>query len=726
MRIRSLLTKIHRYTALAISPFFLVLLLSGLVLSFKPILAPQIGGHSEPAQLSALKTLLEAQQTVSEVSAVQFSPDASRVYLTNPQGQMAVFDAHTGANLGEAGMGAETYAWFKSLHKKLLWGWGDVVEWATYLIVAVMLVGFALLMKPKLSSKWLDVHNAVAWLLMPLLLLLPLTAVLMTFKIGAPSFKRVFADGQVYAATEVVAQLAAQPELGKLQSIERIKGRYQLITVQQAQHSQSYVINEAKQWVAVAPLAYWPKMLHEGTWSNSSLGGWVNVALSLLLTLLLFTGVYSWGRRFYHSHRRYEVQTSDILVAYASQTGTAEKLARLTATMLQPHQTCSVLPLSAVRVADLQSYRLVLLIVSTTGNGELPQQAKAFVAQLANISLDTLQYALLALGDHHYSQFCQAGLRVQASLDTAHAQAVMDMHMADGEAHPYWQAWLQQVAAYLHIQLELGNDAAKSPAIQLKLQNRVLLNQDVEGVRAVWQLDFKPTTVIEFRPGDLLLYTPPTATQPRYYSVGSSSWAGNIVQLTVGLEKNPTTSHGFGVASQVLCQQLVIGDSISAHIRPHAAFHPVAEPEQKMILIATGTGIASYPGFVQERRLQGSQGQTWLIFGNRAAELDFYYQELWQAALDDGTLWRVDTAFSDTDGQFIQHVISQQATLLYQWLVHDGAHVYICGRQQTVGDGAKEALLQTYQRVGNTDIASAEAWWDDCVSTGQIHMDIFG
>ena len=467
-------------------------------------------------------------------------------------------------------------------------------------------------------------------------------------------------------------------------------------------------------------------MLHEGTWSNSSLGGWVNVALSLLLTLLLFTGVYSWGRRFYHSHRRYEVQTSDILVAYASQTGTAEKLARLTATMLQPHQTCSVLPLSAVRVADLQSYRLVLLIVSTTGNGELPQQAKAFVAQLANISLDTLQYALLALGDHHYSQFCQAGLRVQASLDTAHEQAVMDMHMADGEAHPYWQAWLQQVAAYLHIQLELGNDAAKSPAIQLKLQNRVLLNQDVEGVRAVWQLDFKPTTVIEFRPGDLLLYTPPTATQPRYYSVGSSSWAGNIVQLTVGLEKNPTTSHGFGVASQVLCQQLVIGDSISAHIRPHAAFHPVAEPEQKMILIATGTGIASYPGFVQERRLQGSQGQTWLIFGNRAAELDFYYQELWQAALDDGTLWRVDTAFSDTDGQFIQHVISQQATLLYQWLVHDGAHVYICGRQQTVGDGAKEALLQTYQRVGNTDIASAEAWWDDCVSTGQIHMDIFG
>ena len=180
------------------------------------------------------------------------------------------------------------------------------------------------------------------------------------------------------------------------------------------------------------------------------------------------------------------------------------------------------------------------------------------------------------------------------------------------------------------------------------------------------------------------------------------------------------------MASQVLCQQLAIGDSISAHIRPHAAFHPVAEPEKKMILIATGTGIASYPGFVQERRLQGSQGQTWLIFGNRAAELDFYYQELWQAALDDGTLWRVDTAFSDTDGQFIQHVISQQATLLYQWLVHDGAHVYICGRQQTVGDGAKEALLQTYQRVGNTDIASAEAWWDDCVSTGQIHMDIFG
>ena len=69
-------------------------------------------------------------------------------------------------------MGAETYAWFKAFHKNLLLDWGDLVEWATYLIVAVMVVGFALLLKPKLSKKLLDVHNAMAWLLLPLIVLL--------------------------------------------------------------------------------------------------------------------------------------------------------------------------------------------------------------------------------------------------------------------------------------------------------------------------------------------------------------------------------------------------------------------------------------------------------------------------------------------------------------------------------------------------------------------------
>ena len=724
MRVRSMLTKIHRYVALALSPIFLILLISGLVLSFKPILAPQLGGHSEPAQLLVVKNLIEAQK--SDVSAVQFSQDASRVYLTDPKGQMTVFDAHTGAALGEAGMGAETYAWFKALHKNLLLDWGDLVEWATYLIVAVMVVGFALLLKPKLSKKLLDVHNAMAWLLLPLIVLLPVTAVLMTFKIGAPSFPAIFEGVQVYPSAEVISQLEAHPELGQLQSIERIKGRYQLITLKQAQHSQSYFIDEAQQWVAVAQPMYWPKMLHEGTWSDSPLGGWVNVLMSVVLMVLMLTGVYSWGRRFYQTHRRHALQDTDVLVAYASQTGTAEKLAQLTAQYLNPHISSSVLPMSALNVADLSQYQAVLLIVSTTGEGDLPQQAKAFVAQLATAQLQSVKYALLALGDSHYPHFCEAGVRVQAALDGAQAQALLDMHKADGNAQTYWQAWLQQVAALFHIQLSVTATIATDEEVALQLHRRTLLSTASAGVKPVWQLDFKPTAAAEFRPGDLLVYTPPQADKPRHYSIGSSCLTGEYLRLTVGLESNPSTDHGFGVSSHVLCTELAIGDSISAKIRRHDAFHPLQQPQQKMILLATGTGIASYPGFVEERRIQQSQGQTWLIFGNRSPELDFYYQALWQAGLDDGTLFRVDTAFSDTDGKYIQHTMLEQAELLYHWVVQEQAHIYICGRQQTAGDGTKAAFLQIYQSIGQTDAASAEQWWEDCLGKGRIHMDIFG
>ena len=68
----------------------------------------------------------------------------------------------------------------------------------------------------------------------------------------------------------------------------------------------------------------------------------------------------------------------------------------------------------------------------------------------------------------------------------------------------------------------------------------------------------------------------------------------------------------------------------------------------------------------------------------------------------------------------------EQAELLYQWVVQEQAHIYICGRQQTAGDGTKAAFLQIYQSIGQTDAASAEQWWEDCLGKGRIHMDIFG
>src|SRR3546814_1074114 len=65
-----------------------------------------------------------------------------------------------------------------------------------------------------------------------------------------------------------------------------------------------------------------------------------------------------------------------------------------------------------------------------------------------------------------------------------------------------------------------------------------------------------------------------------------------------------------------------------------------------IIMIGAGTGVAPYRAFLQEREVRGAAGKSWLFFGERNFRSDFLYQTEWQDWLKDGTLGRMDVAFS--------------------------------------------------------------------------------
>ena len=374
----------------------------------------------------------------------------------------------------------------------------------------------------------------------------------------------------------------------------------------------------------------------------------------------------------------------------------------------------------------ISKFKRILLIVSTTGDGDLPQQAKSFVQKLPSLELGGIEFAVLALGDRHYKNFCQAGIKINEMLLVQNASPLLDIYLVDGDVTLPWQNWMDCLAKKLGIILNSIESSEIDKETQLQLVARKLISNTAGDAKEVWQLDLISTAKEPFRPGDLVVMIPPNSNKPRHYSVGSSSLVGEILRLTVGLEANPTTENGFGIASYFLCKQLNIGENFTARIHKHTEFHPVSDPNKKIILIATGTGIASYPGFIMERQRQNSKLSTWLIFGNRSPLLDFYYKEEWETALNNEILYRVDTAFSEVDGKYIQHIMLDQAELIYDWIVNNQAHVYICGRQNTAGDGAMLALQKIYQKVKNTDSETAQKWLEDCLSKGQIHLDIFG
>ena len=457
-----------------------------------------------------------------------------------------------------------------------------------------------------------------------------------------------------------------------------------------------------------------------------------------------------------------------LLILWASQTGFAAQLAEHSRQSLQEAGIATrVLPIEAATPALLQRHTRVLIIASTTGEGDPPDHALGFAPSLQEVRLPNLSYAVLALGDHRYAQFCAYGRQLDEVLRHAGAQPLFDrveVDAGDPAALRHWQQQLGQLAggvtmadwvAPVYQPWSLTERRHLNPGSPGGAAYHLALTppQDTD---ATWQAGdiveigprHSPASIAEFLTSigasgdeiidvddsrmplrDLLarsLLPEVGASQEcsaqvltdtlkplphREYSIASLPSDGSL-QIVMRRMLLPDGSPG--LASGWLCDVAAIGAQIDARIRSNPNFH-APDLNKPMILIGNGTGIGGLRSHLKARMARGAQ-RNWLLYGERTRAADRLYGDELEAWLRSGGLTHLDLAFSreGDDPRYVQDALRMQTDRLRQWL-NDGAVIYVCGSLQGMAPGVDAALVDA---IGQEGV-------DALITAGRYRRDVY-
>src|SRR6266536_1350982 len=267
-------------------------------------------------------------------------------------------------------------------------------------------------------------------------------------------------------------------------------------------------------------------------------------------------------------------------------------------------------------------------------------------------------------------------------------------------------------------------------ALQALLEDRAYRDEVLAKRRSVLGLlEEHPTCKLPFAVFLQLL----TPLSPRYYSISSSSRIDpRTCSITVGALAGPARSGRGdyrGVCSSYLFEQAE-NQVIYAFVRDtSSAFRLPDDPTRPVIMIAAGTGIAPFRGFLAERaalRAAGTElGPAVLVFGCRHPQTDMLYgDELPELA--EAANAQLACAFSRVPGLpriYVQDRIRQLANTVWP-LLQDGAAIYVCGSTHMAA-GVRATLAGLHAEQAGADAAASEAWLAELAADKRYLVDVW-
>lgn len=216
-----------------------------------------------------------------------------------------------------------------------------------------------------------------------------------------------------------------------------------------------------------------------------------------------------------------EIDRQILTILYASQTGNAHSVAQQLSDKAAAKGLESRLVSTAdFKPRDLVKESLLLLVVSTQGEGEVPESAVdlwKYINGRKAPDLGTLQYGVFALGDSSYTHFCKAGLDFDTRLAELGANSLLQRIDADVDFDELSGQWIEQSLEKIE-ELKPARQAVVLPispeqtvvrynrnnpcSVTLIENRRLSTDKALADVRHV-VLEIEPGT-LEYKPGDSL------------------------------------------------------------------------------------------------------------------------------------------------------------------------------------------------------------------------------
>ncbi|WP_343730416.1 sulfite reductase flavoprotein subunit alpha [Duganella sp.] len=403
-------------------------------------------------------------------------------------------------------------------------------------------------------------------------------------------------------------------------------------------------------------------------------------------------------------------QDDPVLMAYASQTGQAERLALQSAAALQKAGVAvHVHSLEKLTPPQLGKYRRALFVASSFGEGEPPDSARRFSRLLhaAREELKHVQYAVLALGDRNYNQFCGFGRTLDQRLALMGAQPlhpIIEVDKGDAGALARWGNALRGLMGHGAAEVVLNAAVDDGDYASWRLTGRILLNPGSMGA-PLYEITLDGPVGAGWRPGALVDIWPGhygKDVAPRRYSLASITQDGSM-QLVV---------RKVGLASGWLTAQAMIGDEVRVRLIANPSFDVYEQPAPA-IYIGNGSGIAGLRSHLRARVLEGER-RNWLIFGERQQAYDAICAEEIQSWRARGFLPELDLVYSREGGGYVQDRLRERADMLRTW-IRDGAAIFVCGSLQGMAGGVDDALAEILGR----------AQLDQLTEEGRYRRDVY-